>query len=90
MIINLPIHTYFSLRVLGWQIPGLSTELPLGHRLLPLLAGESPFFLYSSFVLCACVYPERGTAGEPGAVAGVSGCWRVSGEWTECGRRFVG
>ena len=25
------------------------------------------------------VYSEHGTAGEPGAVAGVSGCWRVEG-----------
>ena len=38
-----------------------------------------PFFLFSSFVSCACVYSEYGTAGEPGAVAGVSGCWRVEG-----------
>ena len=25
------------------------------------------------------MYPEHGTAGEPGAVAGVSGCWRAEG-----------
>ena len=30
-------------------------------------------------MLCACVSPEHGTAGEPGAVAGVSGCRRVEG-----------
>ena len=35
--------------------------------------------LKSSFVSCACVYSEHGTAGEPGAVAGVSGRWRVEG-----------
>ena len=68
-------------------MPGLS-ELPLRNRLLLLLAGPfqrffifsiflgtpGPFFLFSSFVSCACVYSEHGTAGEPGAVAGVSGC----------------
>ena len=56
-------------------IPGIS-ELPLAHRLILLLLGESLFFL-PSFVLCACMHPERGTAGEPGAIAGVSGHWRV-------------
>ena len=30
-------------------------------------------------VSCACVYFEHGTAGEPGAVAGVSGCLKVDG-----------
>ena len=76
--------------MLGWYIPGLS-ELPLGNR-LPLLPGGpfqrffvfsislgtfGPFFLFSSFVSCACVYSEHGAAGEPGTVAGGSGCWRV-------------
>ena len=78
--------------MLGWYIPGLS-ELPLGNRLLLLLAGLFQrffvfsislgtlgyFFLFFSFVSCAYVYSEHGTAGEPGAVAGVSGCWRVEG-----------
>ena len=35
--------------------------------------------LCRSFVLCACVYPEHGTAGERGAIAGVGGRWRVEG-----------
>ena len=49
------------------------------------------FSLFSSFVLCACVYPEHGTAGEPGAVAGVSGYWRVEGGGCkERGHRFRG
>ena len=52
----------FSLNVLGWYTPGIS-ELPLGHRLFRLLAGES------LFSLCACVYPEHGSAGEPGGAA---------------------
>ena len=69
----------------------LVSELPLGHRLLRLLAGPfqwfivSPFslhfhfffFFFSSFVLGACVYSEHGTAGEPGTVAGVGGCRRI-------------
>ena len=38
-----------------------------------------PFFLSSFFILCACVYSEHGTAGEPGAVAGVSQFWPVEG-----------
>ena len=62
----------------GWYIPGIS-ELPLGHRLLLLLGRENLFSIVLLFVLCACVYPEHGTAGEPGAIAGVSGCWRVEG-----------
>ena len=37
------------------------------------------FPLFSSFVLFVRVYPEHGTAGEPGAVAGVGGRWRVEG-----------
>ena len=62
------------LSVLGLYIPGLS-ELPLGHRLLLLLAGESSF----CFGLCACVYPEHGTTGERSAIADVGGRWRVEG-----------
>ena len=76
--------------MLGWYIPGPS-ELPLEHRLLPLLAEPfQRFFVFSiNFALsimfsfffgsCACVYSEHGTAGEPGAVAGVSGCGRIQG-----------
>ena len=81
-----------SLSVLGWYIPGLS-ELPLGNRLPLLLGGPfqrffvfsislgifGPFFLFSSFVSCACVSSEHLTVSEPGAVAGISGCWRVKG-----------
>ena len=44
-----------------------------------LLALSVLFFLFSYFASCACVYSEYCTAGEPGAVAGVSGCWRVEG-----------
>ena len=77
--------------VLGWYIPSLS-ELPLGNRLLLLLAGPFQrffcflhfswhfqyfFSFFSSLVSCACVYSEHGAAGEPGAVAGVSRCRRV-------------
>ena len=72
-----------SLSVLGWYIPGLS-GLSLGNRLLLLLAGTfqrlfvyslslctfSPFSLLSSFVSCACVYSEHGTARVRGTVAG--------------------
>ena len=90
-----------SLSVLGWYIPGLS-ELPLRNRLPSLLEGPSlrvfifslplgtlcAFFLVSSFVSCACVYSEYDTAGEPGAVAGVGGCWRVEGGCRERVRRF--
>ena len=48
------------------------------------------FFLFSSFiiVLCACVYPEDGPAGEPGAIAGVSGRWRVEGGLDEARSPF--
>ena len=83
-----------ALSVLDWYIPGLS-ELPLGNRLplffcrafpgvLCLLHFYCHFrfffpFFFCCFVSCACVYSEHGTAGEPGAVAGVSGCWRVEG-----------
>ncbi|CAN0583914.1 unnamed protein product, partial [Laminaria digitata] len=30
---------------------------------------REPFSLFSYFVLCACVYPELGTAGERGVIA---------------------
>ena len=36
----------------------------------------------------ACVYSMHGTAGEPGAVAGVSGCWRVEGGLDEARSPF--
>ena len=70
--------------MLGWYVPGIS-ELPLGHRLQPLLPGESLIYvsLLSCFnisLVCAWVYPEHDTAGKPGAVAGVSGGWRVEEE----------
>ena len=84
-----------SKRVLGCYIPGLSELQLGNHTpLLLTLAGPfqwffvlfislawhfRPFFLFSSFVSCAYVYSEHDTAGEPGAVAGVSGCWRVEG-----------
>ena len=52
----------FLLSVLGWYIPGLS-ELPLGHRLLLLLAGESLvcfFFLFGVHAcIQSCLFPER-------------------------------
>ena len=39
-----------------------------------------PLFLQtSSFIRCTCVYSEHGTAGDPGAVAGVNRCWRMEG-----------
>ena len=62
--------------MLGSYTPGIS-ELPLEHRLLLLLAGDN---LFSFLVLCACMYPEHGTEGDRGAIAGVSGRWRVEGE----------
>ena len=41
---------------------------------------REPFLtFFSCFVSCASVYSEHGTAGERGAVAGVSGCWRAEG-----------
>ena len=65
------------LSLFGWYILGIS-ELPLGHCLLLFLDGEN-FSHVSSCVWCACVYPEHGTVGEPGAIAGVRGRWRVTG-----------
>ena len=73
--------------MLGWYIPGLS------ELLLLLLAGPFQrffvfsislgtfgyFSLFSCCVSSACVCSEHGTADEPGAVAGVGGCWRVEG-----------
>ena len=35
------------------------------------------FFIFYFFGSCAFVYSEHGTAGEPGAVAGIRGCSRV-------------
>ena len=58
------------------------------HYYLPDLSSTSwfspfllarPLFLLSTFVSCACVFSEHGTAGEPNAVAGVSECWRARG-----------
>ena len=60
-------------------------DLSCGSPFLLALSVLSSFFLLS---FCVRVYPEYGTAGEPGAVAGVSGCWRVEGGCKERGRRF--
>ena len=38
---------------------------------------HNPTFFPFFFFRFVCVYSEHGTAGELGAVAGVSGCWRV-------------
>ena len=73
--------------------PLASQSSHLGTRLPLLLAGpfqrlfcflhlsshfRSFFSFFSSLVSCACVYSEHGiVVGEPGAVAGVSGCWQV-------------
>lgn len=76
MVIDL-LTNIFLLSVLSWYMAGIS-ELQLGHRLLRLPAGES-FPALLLFVLGACVYPEPGTSGEPGAVATVSRRWRVEG-----------
>ena len=59
------VHTW-SLRAPTWAPPPTTT-----CRRDPFF----PFFLVS----CAWVYPEHGTGGESGAVAGVSRRWRVEG-----------
>ena len=46
------LRIYFSLSVLSWYISGLS-EVPPGHLLIQILAGENLFPLVPSFVLCA-------------------------------------
>ena len=89
LYVELLIDISLSRNVLGWYIPGLS-ELPLGNRLILLLAGrfQRIFVFFISlggfgyvclfyFASCAWVYSEHCTAGKPVAVAGVSGFWRV-------------
>ena len=66
------LQIFLSLVVLVWYIAGI-VDLPLGHRLLLIFAGES------YFVLCACMHLEHSPADEPGAVAGARGRWRVYG-----------
>ena len=67
--VDLLMHIYIFLSVLGWYILDIS-GLRLEHRLLLLLAEESIFCFNRS---CECVYPEHGTEGERGAIMGVSG-----------------
>ena len=60
------VHEYKRLLVLVFQHTRYESSVAL-------------FLKKSCCVSSACVYSEHRTAGEPGAVAGVSGWWRVEG-----------
>ena len=79
-----PLVHPWPLRAPTWESPYFITcrTLPMFQRFFVFSISLGTFGCFSpfaSFVPCACVYSELGTAGEPGAVAGVSGCWRVEG-----------